>query len=419
MLTILAIIIASLIVALAAYWAVRRVASGSTGLRETETRLNGRLDGLLESVGRFRDEARNAVQEKIGELYGRVEEQNRRAREETRQTLDQFRGTLSKELAQNREEASKSLNAVTQSLTEQFKQLQTSNEQKLTEIRGEVEQKLLQTQQNMGQTFQNVIDRLAELRETNQNIMQFSQEMHELQGILKAPRLRGELGEVEMERMLRDCLSPDQFAIQHEIDHNNRVDAVIFNPEGKLPIDSKFPLEAWRRIHAPDSSDADRQTARREFIKAVKGHIETIAQKYIRPPQTLDFAVMYVPAEGIYYELMETPELAEFARQRRVFPASPMTFWALLQVVVIGFRGLRISENAQRIAQLLNALKGDLSKFRDAFRVASKHVGNAKTNMDEAGEHLDRFSVKLEGLDTKPLDGGTSPLLEPPPAETP
>jgi DNA recombination protein RmuC len=415
MLTIIISLTACLIVAIAAFIAVRRAASGGSALSETEVRLNSRLDDVLKTAAGSGSEARNAIHEKITELYDKIEERNRSARSEMQTTLDQFRGTLDV----YRESLNKSLETTTASLTARFEKLQESNEQKLTEIRGEVEKKLEQTQQSMTQTFGSMFEHLSKLQETNQNIMQFSQEMHELQGILKAPRLRGELGEVEMERMLRDCLSPDQFAIQYEIDRNNRVDAVIFNPEGKLPIDSKFPLEAWRRMHILDAADADRQMARREFIKAVKGHIETIAQKYIRPPLTLDFAVMYVPAEGVYYDLMEMPELAEFARLRRVFPASPVTFWALLQVTVIGFRGLRITENARHIAQLLNALKGDLSKFREAFRVASKQIGNAKDNMDDAGEHLERFSVKLEGLDTKSLDNGTPPALEPPPADTP
>ncbi|RPH92778.1 DNA recombination protein RmuC [candidate division KSB1 bacterium] len=417
MTTILIAAFSALIVAVAAYLAVRRAASNRSATTESETRLMSRLDGVMESIGRWRDESKSVVQEKIGELYEKVEHQNRAARSETQQTLDQFRGTLegnrkslAEELSRNREESRKSLEAITHALTERFEKLQTSNEQKLTEIRGEVEQKLEQTRQNMGQTFKDVTDRLAQLHETNQSIMQFSQDLHELQNILKAPRLRGEVGEIEMERLLRDCLAPEQFAVQYELD-GNRVDAVILNPQGKLPIDSKFPLEAWRRIHATDISEPDRVVARKDFIRAVKGHIDKIAQKYIRPPKTLDMAVMYIPVEGVYYELIETPELAEHARNARVFPASPTTFWALLQVTVIGFRGLQMTEHARHLGELLNALHGDLNRVKDAFNTATKQIGHAKSNMDEAAGHLDRFDVKFRAVQTTPLEGSDTPEL--------
>jgi len=246
--------------------------------------------------------------------------------------------------------------------------------------------------------------------------MEFSQDLHELQNILKAPRLRGEVGEIEMERMLRDCLAPEQFATQFEIE-GSRVDAVILNPQGFLPIDSKFPLEAWRRMHAPDATETDRAAARKDFIKSAKGHIETIAAKYIRPPKTLDFAVMYIPVEGVYYEIIEAPEIAEYARSRRVFAASPMTFWALLQVTVIGFRGLRISEQARHIGQLLQALKGDMEKFRDSFDKASKQLGFAKSNMDEAAGHLDRVGTRLDSIQGTPLGDKDNASIEPPAGE--
>lgn len=407
--TILLAIASALLVALAAYLAVRRAAASSRGTTELETRVMSRLDSVLEAVGRWREESKTAVQDKIGELFDKVEQQNRIARGESQATLEQFRSTLegnraalSGELEKNREESRKTLETATRALAERFEALQLSNERKLTEIRGEVESKLELTRKNMGQTFQDVIDRLSQLHETNQRIMQFSQDLHELQNILKAPRLRGELGEIEMERMLRDCLAPDQFDVQHEIE-GARVDAVILNPQGKLPVDSKFPLEAWRRLHGVDLAEAERGAARKDFVKAVKGHIDSIAAKYIRPPVTLDFAVMYIPVEGVYYEVIENPDLAEHARKSRVFPASPLTFWALLQVTVIGFRGLRISEQARHISGLLVALKGDMDKFRDSFDRASKQVGFAKSNMDEAAGHLNRVGTRLESIHGTPL----------------
>lgn len=416
-------ILASVVVAVAAYVAVRRAVAASRADSGLESRVMGRLDNLLEAASRWREESRTAVQDKIGELFDKVDQQNRGARTEMQSSLEQFRATLENsrlalgaELETNRKESRETLDAATRALSERFEKLQESNERKLTEIRGEVERKLSETLQSSGQAFKDVTARLAELHETNQRIMQFSQDLHELQSILKAPRLRGELGEVEMERMLRDCLATDQFDVQHEID-GARVDAVILNPQGKLPVDSKFPLEAWRRLHSPDLPEAERGAARRDFVKAVKGHIDTIAAKYIRPPVTLDFAVMYVPVEGVYYEVIENADLAEHARKARVFPASPMTFWALLQVTVIGFRGLQITENARRIGGLLNALKDDLRRVRDAFDKAGKQIGHAKSNMDEAAGHLERFDVKLDSITAPGIAPGGPSLPQGNPAE--
>jgi DNA anti-recombination protein RmuC len=111
-----------------------------------------------------------------------------------------------------------------------------------------------------------------------------------------------------------------------------------------------------------------------------------------------------VPVEGVYYELMESAELAEYARMQRVFPASPMTFWALLQVTVIGFRGLRISENARQIAGQLAGLRDDVQKFRDAFERAGRQLVHAKANLDDAAGHLERLDVKLMTVTTMSVE---------------
>jgi len=362
----------------------RQVQKGR-GSGESEERIMKRLDGLLDSMSRVREESRAAVQDKVAELLRHAEEQDRAAREEIQRTLQ----------------------ATTETLVGRFEKLQQSNEQKLVEIRGEVEKKLSETLKSSGQAFKDVTDRLSELHVTNQRIVEFSRDLNELQGILKAPKLRGILGEAAMERMLADCLAADQYEFQHDIE-GNIVDAVIFNPTGHVPIDSKFPLDSWRKIHTDDLSDADRTVARRNFVRDVKKHLDDISRKYIRPPKTLPFAVMYIPAEGVYYEMMEYAELAEYSREKSVFPASPMTFWALLQVTVIGFRGMRISEEAQHISGLLRALTDDFKKMRDVFDTANTQLGHAKSNMEKAATHLDRFGTKLDSIHTPSLDQGES-----------
>ncbi|NUO18547.1 DNA recombination protein RmuC [bacterium] len=365
--------------------------------------LENRLSMLQDSVERARQDSQILIAEELRQSRRELAAEQETGRKEARETLEVFRGsleqlrvTLSQDQTQARTESRDTLTQTVAALSEQFAKLQQSNEQRLIEIQRRVDEKLSETITRNDTLFKGVSDRLTELHVTNEKIQRFSQELEELQSILKAPKLRGELGEVEMERMLRDCLHPEQYDIQHQLG-GGRVDAVIINPQGKLPVDSKFPLEAYNRLRAA-SSDNEAEVARKEFVRSVKKHVDDIANKYIQPPETLLFAVMYVPAEGVYYELLSIPELMEYARIKGVFPTSPTSFWALLQVTVIGFKGMKISENAQRISALLRGLTGDLEKVKTSFAKAANQVRLANNNMSEASGDLDQLDRKIFGI---------------------
>ena len=341
-----------------------RLGRKSDGEGERAAAMEARLNLLQESIERARQESQRTVAEELSRTRRDLTTEQEIARKELRESLTGFSGnlenlrnTLSQDQSKARTESRDTIVQSVTTLSEQFNKLQLSNEQKLAEIQKRVDEKLSETITRNDTLFKGVSDKLTELHATNEKIQRFSQELEELQNILKAPKLRGELGEIEMERMLRDCLHPEQFDLQHTLP-GGRVDAIIINPQCKLPVDSKFPLEAFNRLRAA-SNDAEAETARKEFSRAVKKHVDDIATKYISPPETLLFAVMYVPAEGVYYELLSTPELMEYARMKGVFPTSPTSFWALLQVTVIGFKGMRISENARRITGLLRGLTDD------------------------------------------------------------
>jgi DNA recombination protein RmuC len=250
-----------------------------------------------------------------------------------------------------------------------------------------------------------VTDRLSDLRVTNERIVEFSRDLNRLNDILQSPKLRGEFGELTLEKMLRECLAPDQYALQFAIG-NEKADAVILSRQGHLAIDSKFPLENWRKARNGELSQEKRDRASRDFGRDVRKHIEDIARKYVRPPTTLDLAVMFIPADSVYYELLQQTDVLEQAWQRRVFPASPTTFWALLQVTVIGFRGMKISEEAQKIAALLDGLRRDLDKFRDAYKKAYNQLGHARENMEDVGRHLEHFGATLDTLRLPGAAGG-------------
>lgn len=179
------------------------------------------------------------------------------------------------------------------------------------------------------------------------------------------------------------------------------VDAIIRIGKGIVPIDSKFPLENFRRL--VESKEEERKQNRKYFIKDVKTHIDTIASKYILPDEgTYDFALMYVPAENVYYEAVikdkEEEGIFPYALKRKVIPVSPNSFYAYLQVIVLGLRGLRIEKSAEEIIRRLSRVEGDFVKFKEDFDVVGKHISNAKNKFDETERRLVRLGDKLSSV---------------------
>ena len=165
-----------------------------------------------------------------------------------------------------------------------------------------------------------------------------------------------------------------------------------------VPIDAKFPLDNFERmLDAQD--DIERQQHEKAFARDVKGHVDPIASKYIKPEEnTYDFAFMYFPAEALYYELAcgKTGVLLAYAHERRVFPVSPTTLTAYLQVIVLGLKGMQIEQHAHEVMAYCAELQKDFARFKDDFEVVGKHLGNAHARFADAEKRLDRFETKLE-----------------------
>jgi DNA recombination protein RmuC len=166
-------------------------------------------------------------------------------------------------------------------------------------------------------------------------------------------------------------------------------------------VDSKFPLENFKRM-IDAAEDADRKAARKKFVSDVKKHIDAVASKYILPDEgTFDFALMYIPAENVYYETIikddtvEETNICSYALERRVIPVSPNSFYAYLQAIVLGLRGMRVEKSAQQIIQQLARLKGDFARFSDDFEILGKHITNIKNKYDDSSRRLENFNNKL------------------------
>jgi DNA recombination protein RmuC len=238
---------------------------------------------------------------------------------------------------------------------------------------------------------------LGQLGEATVQMNERVRDLARLEQALRPPKARGGFGELLLGNLLRDRLPRDAYELQYTFTGGERVDAVI-RVDRLVPVDAKFPLDNFQRALEAES-DEERGYHEKAFARDLKGHIETIAAKYVRPEEgTYDFALMYLPSEAVYYELVcgKTGALYEHALERRVFPVSPTTLVAYLQVISLGLRGLQIEQHAQEVMTYVAELQRDFGKFRDDFEVVGKHLGNAKTKYDDAEKRLDRFDGKLE-----------------------
>jgi DNA recombination protein RmuC len=251
---------------------------------------------------------------------------------------------------------------------------------------------LRNTREQMGQ----IQKQLGEFQELSRNV---SSATKSLEGILGGAKSRGLLGEITLERLLEDCLPPSQFASQYRFPSGDIADAVIFLRDKKImSIDSKFPLDAFRRI----ASDGDE--ARRAFVTAVKGHADSIARKYIVPGEgTLDMALMFVPSESVYYELLMLPDnkgqqLDSYCRGKKVIAVSPNTLYAHLCVIAMGLRGMQIEENATRIFASLSGMHKQMETFTEVFEKLGTHIKNSQQCYNDADKRLEKTQNTLDNL---------------------
>jgi DNA recombination protein RmuC len=248
---------------------------------------------------------------------------------------------------------------------------------------------------------------LGTLGQATQEMKELGQNMSKLEELLSAPKLRGGLGEFLLEDLLRQVLPADHLVMQYRFRSGQIVDAVIRTADHLVPVDSKFPLENFRKM-ASAPTEGERRAAAKIFSGDVKKHIDAIATKYILPDEgTFPFALMYIPAESIYYEVIVKDDneegLYEYAIARRVVPVSPNSFYAYLQVIALGLRGLAIEQGAREIVDTLARMQGDLLRVREVFDVLGSHIENARKKYDEAEKRLSTFEGRLEQVSDRTL----------------
>jgi DNA recombination protein RmuC len=266
-------------------------------------------------------------------------------------------------------------------------------------------QQMGQRMDTTGETLVKVHKQLGELSEATKRVHEVGKDIATLQDILRAPKLRGSLGELFLGELLEQILPAKYFNLQHRFKSGEAVDAVILLGDKLVPIDAKFPLENFRRV-VESQSDEELRINRRTFIKDVKKHIDDIAIKYILPDEkTFDFALMYIPAENVYYETIikderfgEEQGIFGYSLSKRVIPVSPNSFYAYLQTILLGLKGMQIEKSTQLIISSLAQLQGDLSRFAEDFEVLGGHISRSKSKYDETEKRLGRLSDRFEQI---------------------
>jgi DNA recombination protein RmuC len=335
------------------------------------------------------------------------------------QQVDALRGEVSQNLKNTADTLVTSLKNTTDVV---FKSLQATTEtvnQQLTTVTSQLSSVTSQLQNNTGQmgsrldnaakVIQDVQNKLGELGQATQEIKELGQSVSKLEEMLKAPKLRGGLGELLLEDLLKQVLPANAYDIQYTFRNGQTVDAIINTAGGKVPVDSKFPLENFRKM-LDAKTEQEKKTAARLFKSDVKKHIDAISEKYILPDEgTFDFALMYIPAENIYYETIikeesyaEEDGLYAYATKRRVVPVSPNSFYAHLRVIALGLKGLQIERSAKEIFQNLELLGTELRKFNDVFETLGTQLNNAKNNYDKADKQLAGLTEKFKTVQSIP-----------------
>jgi DNA recombination protein RmuC len=273
---------------------------------------------------------------------------------------------------------------------------------------GELDQKVDRRLETATKTTSEIHGRLGKLDQATAQMLERAKDLGRLEQALRPPKARGGFGELLLENLLRDRLPAGAYALQYGFKSGERVDAVI-RVDRLVPIDAKFPLDNFERL-VESQEENERELYEKAFARDVKGHVDAIAAKYVRPDEgTYDFAFMYLPSEAIYYELVcgRTGALLRYAHEKRVLPVSPTTLTAYLQVIVLGLKGLQIEQHAQEVMAYCAQLQKDFGRFREDFELVGTHLGRAASKFGEAEKRLDKFETRLErATDSQEIEAG-------------
>lgn len=265
------------------------------------------------------------------------------------------------------------------------------------------QQNLTQHLRTSHETLTKLHTQIGQLQGASTRIVELGADVRSLQDILKSPKLRGQIGEQSLERLLAEILPAGSFDTQHVFSNGKVVDALVMMPDYSVPVDAKFPLPTFEKMLKSDN-DEERAKMRRTFQSDVVKHIDKISTSYINPAEgTLDFALMYIPAENVYYETIikyndDKTDILKHALDKKVIPVSPNLLYAYLMTIVMGLHGLQIEKQAGQIRENLKKIASGFETFSANFDVLGKHLRNAQNQYDEGQAKLNKFTMELNQI---------------------
>jgi DNA recombination protein RmuC len=326
-------------------------------------------------------------------------------RESTDRSVSHVVDVFSKQLEGVGDNVQKALGAVNSNVAERLEAMNRHLAERLNEnvkamsgTSKEVNDRMAHVQS----IFAELQKQVGGMSEQARRLAELSKSIADLQHILTAPKLRGGFGEEQLENLLAMVFAREQYRIQYAFSSGEKADAVLLFPQGMVAIDSKFSLENFRRI-AEVETEPEKKAARREFLKDVRKRVDEIASKYIRPAEgTLPFALMYIPAENVYYEAIIRDEdenaLYEYCVQKRVMPVSPNSLYAYLHTIVVGLKSLHVSQQAESILRQMESLRFELEKFTDVYDKLGTHLKNAGKSYDDSTRALSKLENRVQNL---------------------
>jgi DNA recombination protein RmuC len=268
----------------------------------------------------------------------------------------------------------------------------------------------LDGQANLNRNLQSSIDTLTRLntqigqvQNAAVQMQKVGDEVRRLQDILSSPKLRGQMGEWSLENLLANILPKDSYKLQYAFKDGKVVDALVQLADFSVPIDAKFPLPTFEKVVKAETEE-EKTKLRRQFLRDCTAHIDKIAADYIRPAEgTLDFAIMYIPAENVYYETIikyagETQDILQYSLDKKVIPVSPNLLYVYLMTVAMGLHGLQIEKQAAEIRQNLKKLNASFADFLSNWDTLGTHIRNAYSKYEDSDKKLDRFGLQLEQI---------------------
>jgi len=286
-------------------------------------------------------------------------------------------------------------------LGSQLQQMMTLMNQNLNSSQSNITKQL----DNSSRIISDIHTKLGTLETTAKNMQEIGKDISSLQNILQAPKLRGNLGEFLLEELLRQILPGANYEIKYSFKNGTQVDAIIKLGGNIVPVDSKFPLESFQKLIDTDNEDS-KKAFKRDFINSVKKRIDEISSKYINPAEgTFDFALMYIPAENVYYETIindsltnKDYELFNYAMEKYVIPVSPNSFYAYLMAISYGLNGLKIEQEAKNIRGELSQIQLRFGKFYEEYGVVGKHLNNAIGKFNETSKGAEKLHDQIGRL---------------------